>query len=422
MKGVRCILSVLIFICICNTSMGQNNKIKIGAELRPRVIIDNGYKTPKYTDENILSYTSQRTRLNMLFVNNEIETYISFQDVRLWGADNNYNSSGVYGNTESISLHQAWVKLKIIESVSLKIGRQAFSYDDQRILSARNWNDYQITYDAVVAEYKTDQHRLHLGCSYNADNKNDLMFPSEKFKTFDFIHYQYKLDKLTLSSIAVITGNTLTDTTGQVFFRATYGANANYITDKTKARLSAYYQHNINKNGGNISAYCISAYIEHNLIEKLNIGLGVDYLSGNDDNSTSTTNNRFDILYGRRHGWYGYMDYFSTTPVQGLQDYMAKLTYKPTENLNLQLHGHYFMLAADMYDNLNANEKLSRKLGQELDLIMKWKFHKMATLECGYSLYGTTNTLTKLKKVNNGNLKTPQFCYLMLTIKPSLLF
>ncbi len=397
----------------------QNDKFQISGELRPRILVDNGYKTPNTTGESSPVYTTQRTRLNALFNNEKLDVYISLQDVRFWGGENNYNASGVYGNTESISLHQAWAKLKIAELISLKIGRQIFSYDDQRILSKRNWNDYQVTYDAILTEYKIDKHRLHLGLSYNSDNKTVLSYPSVKFKTLDFLHYQYKLDKLTLSGIAVVTGNSLTDTTEQVFFKATYGTNAIYTTDKTNARLSAYYQHHINDKGGNISAFCISAYIERNIIEQLRFGLGIDYLSGNDDNSASTTNNRFDILYGRRHGWYGYMDYFNATPQQGLQDYMAKLTYKPRDNFNIQLHGHYFMLTADMHDDLRADKKLSHNLGQELDLIMKWKFHKMANLEFGYSLYGTTNTLAMIKGVNNEDLKTPQFCYLMLTIKPS---
>ena len=407
---------ILLFSLI---SSAQNDKFQISGELRPRILVDNGYKSPKIKGESSPVYTTQRTRLNAKFNNEKLDVYISLQDVRFWGGEDNYNASGVYGNTESISLHQAWAKLKIAELISLKIGRQIFSYDDQRILSARNWNDYQISYDALLAEYKTDKHRLHLGLSYNSDNKTDLLYPSVKIKTLDFLHYQYKLDELTLSGIVVVTGNTLTDTTEQVFFKATYGTNAIYTTDKTNARLSAYYQHHINEIGGNISAFCISAYIERNIIEQLRFGLGIDYLSGNDDNSASTTNNRFDILYGRRHGWYGYMDYFNATPQQGLQDYMAKLTYKPTDNLDIQLHGHYFLLAADIYDNSNSAEMLNRQLGQELDLIMKWKFHKMANLEFGYSLYGTTNTLAIIKGVSNEDLKTPQFCYLMLTIKPS---
>ncbi len=404
------------------TATAQNDTLQISAELRPRGIVDNGYKIPKTKSDVTPIYSTQRTRLNVLFCNDKFESYIALQDVRLWGDDNNYKGNGVFGNTESLSLHQAWVKLKLIETLSIKIGRQLFSYDDQRIISGRNWNDYQVTYDAILAEYKTGKHRFHLGLSYNVDNKTDLLFPNEKFKTFDFIHYQYQLDNFILSGIAVATGNTLTDITERVFYRGTYGINANYKTNISHVRLSAYYQHNLNDINGTTSAFCISAYTEHKLVEKLSLGLGYDFLSGNDETLTSTTNNRFDILYGRRHGWYGYMDYFSTTPQQGLQDCIARLTYKPKKDVNLELHYHYFMLAADKFDSDNPSKKLNRQLGNELDFKLKWKFNQMAELECGYSIYGTTNTLEQIKNINSEDLKIPQFCYVMLTIKPSLWF
>ena len=415
-------IAVLVMLYNFTISSASDDKLQISGELRPRVLVDNGYKSPKTTKENTPVYTTQRTRLNALFSNEKFDIYLSLQDVRLWGGGNNYNARGVYGNTESVSLHQAWAQLNITEALSLKIGRQIFSYDDQRILSRRNWNDYQVSYDAILAEYKTSKHHFHLGLSYNSENKTDLSYPSEKFKTLNFLHYQYKLDNLKLSGIAVVTGNTLADTSEVIFLKATYGANINYTTDKTNAHLSAYYQHHMNNNRDKISAFCISAYLEQNFIKQLSFGLGLDYLSGNNDNSTSTSNNRFDILYGRRHGWYGHMDYFSTTPQQGLQDYMAKMTYKPAHNIAIELHGHYFKLAADLYDSQNIHKKMSAKLGQEVDLIMKWKFHKMGNLECGYALYKTTSTLTSLKGVDNAGLKTPQYCYLMLTVKPLMKF
>lgn len=405
-------------VLLALAAAAQNGELQISGELRPRLIIDNGYSAPKAKGEDSPAYITQRTRLNALFSNDKLETCISLQDVRIWGDDNNYKGSGVFGNTESLSLHQAWAQLKIIESLSLKVGRQIFMYDDQRILSARNWNDYQVTYDALLAEYTEGKHRLHVGLSYNADNKTDLLFPDKKFKILDFVHYQCQLEKLTVSGIAVVTGNTLSDTSKQLFYRGTYGVNTNYKTNKTNGRLSAYYQHNLNEIGGATSAFCISAYAEAKLIQELSCGLGYDCLSGNNEASTTGSNNRFDILYGNRHGWYGYMDYYSTTPQQGLQDYMAKLTYKLKNDLSMELHYHYFMLAADKYDSENPDIKLKNQLGQELDFTMKWKFHQMAVLECGYSLYGVTNTLKQLKMMSGKDIGIPQFCYVMLTIRP----
>ncbi len=412
--------SIIVFFTVLASA--QNSQLEFGAEFRPRVIVDNGYSSPKTQGENTPVYTTQRTRLNAHFTVNNIESYISFQDVRLWGADNNYKSSGTYGDTESLGLHQGWVKMNLTQTFSLKVGRQIFSYDDQRVISARNWNDYQVTYDALLAEYKTENHRIHLGLTYNAESKNNILFPDDKFKSFDFIHYQFTKEKLNLSAIAVLTENTLNDTTEQVYFRGTYGLNINYKTARFKSRLSAYYQHNLNDNGGKISAYCLSAFIDYNIIDKLNLGIGLDYLSGNDNNSTSTVNHRFDILYGRRHSWYGYMDYFSTTPDQGLQDFMAKLSYKPKSQLNLELDYHYFRLARDMYKETNPSEKLSNKLGQEIDLKLNWKIQEALSLECGYSFYMTTNTLKQVKNVAGNKLMTPQFCYVALSVTPTYLF
>ncbi len=400
----------------------QSDKLQIGAEFRPRLLIDNGYGTPQLKGESTPLYITQRTRLNAGFQKDKVESYISLQDVRLWGEDNNYKSSGVYGNTESLSLHQGWVKLNLNKILSLKIGRQLFSYDDQRIISARNWNDYQVTYDALLAEFKASKHHLHIGLSYNAESKNNILFPETKFKSFDFIHYQYKIEKLTLSGIAVVTENTVSDSTENFILRGTYGTNVNYKTSKFNSHISAYYQHNLNNEGGKVSSFCFSAFVDYDLVQKLNLGIGLDYLSGNDETSSSTEDNKFDILYGRRHGWYGYMDYFSTTPEQGLQDYMAKLTYKPSDKLDIQLHYHYFLLASNKYDATNPVEKINKNLGHEVDLKLKWELQKSVNLECGYSIYSMTNTLKQLKKVMGEELKTPQYCYVALTVKPSVLF
>lgn len=411
MKLTGYLIVIGVFLCFNQNTLGQTNTLQVGAEIRPRILLDNGYKSPQAKNNDTPVYTTQRTRLNMLFTNEKFESCLSVQDVRIWGADNNYKSSGNYGDTHSLCLHQGWVKLKLNEPVFIKAGRQEFSYDDQRIISARNWNDYQITYDAILFEYLKTKHRIHMGVSYNADNKSDLIYPTEKFKTFDFLHYRYKTNKLCLSSIAVVTGNTLNDTTTQTFYRATYGFNIQYQTNRMQWRLSTYYQHNLNNYGSRVSAYCISASANYQLLSKLWANMGYDLLSGNNSNTASTVTKRFDILYGRRHSYYGYIDFFSNTPQQGLQDAMVKLTYKPSPLLEFQLHGHYFMLATSIGHGFN------KQLGQEIDVKIKWKIHALAVLECGYSAYNTTPTLMFIKDVEH--IKTPQFCYLMLTVTPS---
>ncbi len=406
----------LLFISASFVLWGQETQLTIEAESRTRALDDNGYKCPKLSNEDPVFYLTQRTRLNAGFENKNLETYVAIQDVRLWGDDDSYSASGVYGNTESLRLYQGWAKLKIVEPLSIKIGRQVFSYDDQRILSARSWNDYQVTYDALLVDYVIEKHQFNLGLSFNADNKNDFSYPNKKFKTLDFLHYEYAADKWSLTGIALVSGNTLTDSTDKVVYKGTYGANLNIKGSPIKLRLSAYYQHHLNSVGEDVSACCLSFFADYDVVEKLNVGVGMDVLSGNKSNATSSVNHRFDILYGRRHGWYGYMDFFSTTPEQGLWDNMLKIKYKPYRNLSLSADCHYFLLAANRYD---GNRKLSRKLGEELDLKAKWRFYESATLEAGYSIYGVTNTLKSIKNIEGSSIKTPQYFYLMLSMSLS---
>ena len=114
------------------------------------------------------------------------------------------------------------------------------------------------------------------------------------------------------------------------------------------------------------------------------------------------------------------MDYFSTTPEQGLQNYMIKTEYKFTKKITLQADCHYFMLAENKFDLENQLVQLNKNLGHEFDFTLKWKIFEEASLQAGYSFYLMTNTLKQLKEVHNKKLQFPQFAYIMITVKPKL--
>jgi hypothetical protein len=414
--------SVLLFALFiyCGLISAQNKSFNLGMEIRPRFLLDNGYKTPKSINEKSYSYVTQRTRLNAGYERNKLQSYVSIQDVRFWGGDNKYKESGVFGNTESLSLHQAWFAFNPNKTISLKIGRQLLKYDDQRIISSRNWNDYQLTYDAVLFVFKDNNKQLDIGITWNSQSNNSLIYPHQKYKFFDFIRFQHQLNNFNISVIALLTGNTINDTSNNIYLRATYGANLKYNNNGLKIRSSFYYQNNLNNNGSNVSAFCFSLFAQQNLLQqKLNIGIGLDYLSGNNETNINT-NKRFDILYGKRHGYYGYMDFFSNTPKQGLQDYMIKAEYKLNKKLSLGTDIHHFSLAQNIFDLNNPNSKLNKSLGQEFDFTLNWKIIDEASLQAGYSFFLITNSLKQIMKLNNEELKFPQFAYLMITVKPML--
>jgi len=418
------LLYSLLLLLLSYTGYSQ---FQIGAELRPKVLADNGYSVPKPADSKPYVYVAQRTRLNTLFKGEYIQTYVSVQDIRIWGDDDNFRASGISGNTTSICLHQGWFMLKPAEWLSLKIGRQLLSYDDQRIISARNWNDYQVTYDAILLKAGNSKNTIDVGISKNAESSKYSILPPQKFTMFDFVRYETTGEQLKWSAIALVTGNSVSDTVDDIRYRSTYGTNLNYSSDLFDARGSLYFQHNLNEHGGKLRAFSGSVYINREFIPaKLVIGAGLDFVSGQDETRTDVdylaADHAFDLFYGNRHGWYGYMDYFSTMPRQGLQDYMFKAEYRITENMSALADYHYFRLAAGILDPENAGVALPRELGHELDLTLRWKLTKEASLQAGYSFFLITPTLETVKGVAGNPLRFPQFAYLMITVKPEFTF
>ena len=412
----------IILIPFLLWSLELFSQLTVDGEFRPRVIIDNGYKSLKTTESPALLYISQRSRVNVVFKTDKLETCFSVQDVHVWGDDNNYSSSGMLGNTAGINLYQAWFMIKPTSEISVKTGRQSFVYDDQRILAARNWNDYQVTYDAVLFSWNHAKNKLDVAASWNASGATDAFYTKAKMKTIDFIRYEKGFDKFKLSGIAIMSGSTKADTLTDIALTGTFGTNMVYEVPGFDARLTAYYQTALNDVNGKISAYCLSVFTRKKFFdEKASLGIGLDILSGNDETRTNdgykTVQHKFNVLYGTRHSLLGYMDYYNSIPNPGVQDYMLKGEYKFTSALAMQLDYHYFLAANKGLDSENT-DKLA-DLGSEFDFTLQWKIMKEATLQAGYSFYLTTSAFEQWKGVSGQDIKFPQFAYLMVTVKPA---
>lgn len=420
MKKTLIFLSLLMLV---SSVYSQDNKFTLGVEYRPRGIFNHGYQSPKPSNMESVMSVSQRTRINLGFQRDKLKTYISIQDVRLWGDDNNYNQTATLGNSESLRIHQAWFSLQLTPKMNLKIGRQVFNYDDERLLSGRRWLDYQVTYDAALLTMKKDNCKLDVGLSWNAESIKSNLYPLGKLRTLNFVRYETKRDNVKFSAIALISGNNIEEDSGSVFLKGNYGVNGVYSNHNFNIKSSFYYQHNLNNKSNNVSAYSFSFHAKQKLCDgRFAWGLGIDHLSGQDekDPGYSGTMHNFDRLYGVRHGAYGYMDMFNITPLQGLNNCMLKTEYKFSDKAMINADFHWFSLNKDRYDMSNPSEKLDKNLGQELDLTFKWKFMKDVKLQAGASVYFTTGSLKQVKNVNSIETDLPFFGYVMISVNTKI--
>jgi hypothetical protein len=153
-------------------------------------------------------------------------------------------------------------------------------------------------------------------------------------------------------------------------------------------------------------------------IGKFTTGMGLGYLSGNKKNiGAGETDKLFDPLYGNRHRYFGFMDYFrsfaSNTRQGGLADYFPWLDYRFSKKVSARNTFHRFSLA-----QTNPGTPPTKGLGVENDLIVKYKFSEWGELESGYCFFLPTETLRIIQNVKND--KFSQFIYLQLTLTPNI--
>lgn len=412
------ILLLLSAFLLSTVLYAQCDTLEFPVEIRCRSILDKGYKTFLPNDENPFLTVSQRSRFGVRFYDQSVESFISIQDVRFWGDDNLYSSTKSSGNTHGVSLFQAFVLLHPGQTTRLKIGRQIISRDDQRILSARGWNDYQQTYDALLFQFHPDKSlMIETACSWNSDGIRDNRYPAEKIRSLSFLRMAKVSGNKDVSCISMCTAMPVSDSSRTLNWMCTHGLNAEYMVKRLSISISTYYQHDVGNTSRQISAYCFSGRLKYDYADLMEIKTGIDVLSGN-NKSNSRIQRRFNSLYGRRHAYYGAMDYFNKTPDEGLLDiYVIAETKCKAYTVTM---GYHHLSLAHKHRNIGTGGPMHPMLGHEIDLCLKYSFSKDIILRTGYSIMFCTETLKALKGAPSQSRDKPYFLFLMIEYHPAM--
>jgi len=398
----------------------KKTNININGELRTRYEYRDGYKKPLTAEQFPANIIAQRSRLNFESSSDKLKTRISVQDVRVWG------EVGVKKDIASVFLNEAWFDLKISKRFNLKIGRQAIKYDDQRLLSATNWNNVGTSHDLALLKYKNNSFNFHFGAAYNNDkNKTtESFYPIKNYKTLSYIWLSKKIKNFNLSFIDVLDGNQKDSSDYVIYARNTLGPNIIYKNKKINFTVftNIYYQHGKDAKGNDIQAYFYSGKITKNIANKYSAAIALDYYSGtNGLDENNTTINTFNKLYGAGHKYGGFIDYFTNTYSQtkngGLSDMYLKLSAKYNK-FSSSIYAHYLSLANNVIDPSALNKvAINKYLGTEIDIVVNYKISNNAKIQTGYSIMLPSKSM-EIIKGGNSEL-TAQWAYIMFTITPN---
>jgi hypothetical protein len=409
--------TLLIGFLVSNTAFAQ---FKIDAQYRNRFEARNGYQKLAKTTDTAAFHIAQRSRINFLYETQDLLIKTSVQDVRTWGDAQRLTLASDNGNDASIDLFEAYAEFKLLNNLKASVGRQEIKYDNNSIISNRNWNHNGSALDALIFKYKKDKSTSHFGSTWNSlqtDAKN-YYYPSDRIKNLNYVWYNIKpTNSFQYSLIHLSTGVTENNATNKILYKHTSGIFSKYSTDSLNVQVNFYYQYGINSNNKNISAYLADLDVSYKF-KSITPGIGLSYLSGNKKVGTDqTVDNLFDGLFRARHAFFGNIDYFTNyenhTKQGGLANYFAYLDIKLSKTLSVRNTAHIFQLA-----QTNSSTLTDKNLGFENDLILKYKHSDFVNFEAGYLFFIPTESLKTLQGVTQD--KFSQFLYVQLTITPNL--
>lgn len=395
MGKLSLVIGVLLMIVGVSRSQAQ---LKVDGEFRIRSMADHGYILPVKKDAEAVFGVDQRSRVRLHYDSELYSARVTFQDARFWGADDQYNPTGLEGNSGAFGIYEAWVNLKAGEHGRLKIGRQPWNYDDMRVLSSRNWWTSGMSYDGILYQLEDNAKNwsAHLGLSYNNEGTkngviNERAWTGEKIKSMNFLNIRHRLSTEFSASILFSLSAREDVANDQLKGTGTHGLNLYFNEGKNSSgglfgHLSGYYQHGTDLIRGsdeaykNISAGLITANIGYRSTDKkLEISAGMEWITGHDYSETDpdyqNTRHSFDLLYSGRFPYYGgNMNHFliqdsykKGTKGGGYFDPRLELTYKTSAATTLNALVYFPSLTTQVVAHTSIDEESGKPAGVEMD-------------------------------------------------------
>lgn len=421
----KCKLHMKLFKTICLslialTSVGTYaQEFDANLQLRPRYEFRNGFKSLISNADDATSFISQRSRLNFNFKQEKLKAKLTLQNVRTWGDVTTTTQADKTG----IALFEAWAQYDFSSNWNARVGRQVISYDNQRILGEIDWAQQGQSHDAAVVTFHPENHQLDLGVAVNANAEN-LVEPktpyTTNYKYMQYAWYHTKISQLNMSLLLLNTGYEFEKTVGdlEVDYKQTFGTYLTFKEKKWDTNLGLYGQTGESADK-NVTAWYAGAFAGYAITDAFKAGLGYEYLSGKDQDDTSTDIKSFNPLFGTNHGFNGYMDYFYVGNHQnsvGLQDAYLKLNYT-SNKWQFALMPHVFYAPNTVLNA--ANEKMDSYLGTEIDFTASYTIQKDIVASAGYSQMFASTTLERVKNVTDP-ANTNNWVWVMVSFNPRI--
>ncbi len=408
---------LLLLFAFTFLSISVQGQFSLSGDVFARPEFRHGYRRMPLPGEKPAGLVNQRSGLILDYRNDKVTTKISFQDVRIWGQQEQRTQ------VPSFDLHEAWVQVAITDSFFIKAGRQELRYDNQRFFAVNDWIPPGQKHDALLLQHIGKKGVLHLGAAFN-QNQDRLFgtnFALNNYKTLNYIWYKTRLrPNLNISLMGVADGFQSPDNAEMLYVRGTWNAFVEYNPGGVVFFFNPAYQHGKSRLGLDISAWYFMSAVSFKASEKVTTTLGLEYFTGNNPLENNQKDNAFDALYGAGHAFLGYMDFFTQVPAHTkgaglINSYLkTRLSLSPKTSLDADLHLFHIQ-----NNYLHQGQLIDKFLGTEIDLTLNYRFNDITQIVAGYSVMFGTESMEVIKGGSKDEFAN--WGFVMLRIRPKFL-
>lgn len=433
---------ILLFVALATVAAAQEKTTRdygdftVDAQVRALGEYRGGMQSDD-SDEAELG-VNDRVRLSFGWERRNVSMKIAAQHIGIWQNGSNRGTLG------KIALHEAWARVEFGKGFFTQVGRQELSYDDERLLGSHDWAASGRAHDALRLGWESPRHKLHAIASFNqtaemVDNTiaTSNSSASKLYKNMQTLWYHFGEEQAPFQLSALITNQGASDAmVDKTRYMQTFGIYTTYGHRNIAADVSLYYQTGRDRLDTKISAFRMSGNFAWRFLPKWRATVGDDYLSGSD--GMPGTNRTFNVLYSSHHKFLGAMDNFCYTdiPLYGLNDINARIDFDCCPRLDFSLTYHWLMTGRPINDYLkdpierlidpakiaimrryNGKYRFSQNLGSEVDLQLNYRPWRNVSIQAGFSLMFTTETMQFLK---NNSETLQKWGWLSFNINPTI--
>ncbi len=320
-------------------------------------------KSTNDTSTFLLS-TQMRSRLGVtLTPSPAVEMKLELQDSRHFGSEPSVlgnATSATVGDSKGLDLHQGYVTLKGC-GLSVTAGRQSLALGSERFISSLEWHPVARTFDGLSARWTSGSSSLTtLGLLVRDVDVRQ----QDDGDHLAGLHYAYVGSPILNAEVYGFYDQS------RLAYRTQPNYDLVYLGERLKgqAGLVTYEEEFIYQGGetGKLtsSAFYLALRVGAKL-PKVSGNMGLDMMSG-DDKATDGNNHTYNANYYFAHSFFGWMDYFTANPTEGVADYRLDVEANPTPAWKLKAEYHFFTPQ-------NAIAAQDDPFGSEVDL----EFHSL---------------------------------------------